>query len=247
MDIRNIKDLPLQYKETIEKSCLIFSLLNGLKFEPKKIDDFDVITVVSYTGMIKNNIIYVSENSHKIKEILSLKPHTNRFITLSDAVINIENDVIKNRWGVEYSMPKYGLMAKTMSHMDIIKFFNTECKPFLEESDIAYLDSLSKGGQGLSYDFISGYITCALKQKKPNMAEKYYLIGYEEDGRNFYYMEPEYSTRNNILTVKSQTKIFADKEEAEAFCKELNKTKKDNDKYLYVYERLSKYYDKRVD
>lgn len=206
-----------------------------------------MITVVSYTGMIKNNIIYVSENSHKIKEILSLKPHTNRFITLSDAVINIENDVIKNRWGVEYSMPKYGLMAKTMSHMDIIKFFNTECEPFLEKSDIAYLDLLNKNGQGLSYDFINGYITCALKQEKPNMNETYYLIGYEEDGKNFYYMGQEHCIIDGIMAVKSQIKMFANKEEAEAFCKKLNETKKDDEKYLYVYERLSKYYDKRVD
>ena len=32
-----------------------------------------------------------------------------------------------------------------------------------------------------------------------------------------------------------------------AFCKKLNENKKDDEKYLYVYERLSKYYDKRVD
>lgn len=247
MDIRNIKELPLQYKETIEKSCLIYALLNGLKFKPLKIDNFDMITVVSNASMIKNKVIYVSENSYKFKDILSLKPHTNSFMILSDAVINTENDVIKNRWGVECTMPKYGIMAKTMSYMDIIKFFNTECEPFLEKSDIAYLDLLNKNGQGLSYDFINGYITCALKQEKPNMNETYYLIGYEEDGKNFYYMGQEHCIIDGIMAVKSQIKMFANKEEADAFCKKLNENKKDDEKYLYVYERLSKYYDKRVD
>lgn len=124
MDIRNIEEIPSMYKELIEKSCLIFDKIDHSRFGAKKINDFEMITIVSNTNMTKVKTIYVSKSSNKLKEIITLKPNIYRFIKLSDAVIDDKNKIVKNRWGIEYSDVKYAVLMDSMSYAEIVDFFD---------------------------------------------------------------------------------------------------------------------------
>ena len=104
MIIKDIKDIPVEIKDRIEKSNVILYNLTTtpITITPKKIDDYSMISVFNKT---RQNTIYLNKNDESRVKMLedTLKyfgEFSLKYVYISDAVIEEDGYIFKNRWGI---------------------------------------------------------------------------------------------------------------------------------------------------